>query len=265
MNVQELFKLANIDKVADAYMLMHAVFPDYAKLRIQDKIHSLVGLRKAIWDNSIAFRTCTPECKDEQEMIFILEMDAEYWQDKGKKEFTSFSVKKQEVEDKLKQTLTQRDDCGEGRIKHYAIDMESLESLASYDVAQVSVMKYGVEACCSEILYELFWFGYTKEQREKNLKTFYESLDEAIAEMEESPTEGTVSAEEFFKEMHEELMNGCDDEDEKQYMMLEYDFNQSVKEIKDRYSNKVLKNNHQRVINAIRSEWCIGEKDTTIA
>ncbi|MCD8069582.1 MAG: hypothetical protein LUE87_12020, partial [Lachnospiraceae bacterium] len=245
MKVQELFCRANFDRVVDAYILMFPPFRDYDRIPIKEKLARLGRLKQAIRDNCDSFRACVPSLKNESYTIFILELESGLWEDKGKPEFWNFAVRDEELREKAGRNFDQWRNEGEDRLERYGIDMTPMNVLASYEVAGESVSRYGIEACCAVIFFELFWFGYTDEQRAEGIEALKKELDESMEEFERDGKDSGIPAEEFFDQMFEEILNDCENEDERQYMILEREFHHSVEDINRRFGKKVSEHNDQ--------------------
>ena len=101
------------------------------------------------------------------------------------------------------------------RIRHYGIDTEPLERIAGYHMSELCVKQLGTAACCAEILYELFSFGFTDEERRKTIAAFQKELKRAEEELAEGKRD---SPEDICEEVYREWTHSCEDPDLKQYI-----------------------------------------------
>ncbi len=254
MTVQELFQIADMEKTVDAYLLMYAPSYDDERVSAREKLDRWLRLKSAVRENCRLFRDCAAEKAEEPETIFILELESPSWEERGQREFECFSVKDREASEKARRNFTVWNREGDCRIEHYVIDMTPMKTLAGYSIAGNSVKEYGAELCCATVLDELFWDGYTEESRKENVGRIRTELEERVRKMEDHP-ESLIPAEKVYGELRQNIMGECEDEDERQHMMMEHTYEKSVEEIEMRHAAKILERNHQKVIGAIREEY----------
>lgn len=261
MNVQELFRQADPDRVAEAYFLQHDDINPNKKYSVDEKVDIAFHIKEQIREHIKRFSTCDIKT-EESYTIFVIENLCDYYEDKGKTELYTFSINDNEAISKIQEKSTEWDDKGEDQIDNYGIDACKLEEVAGYSIAEECVRTLGVTACCMEILFELFWFGYTDEDREENLQKLLKEADESIEEIEERKSYS--STKEFFDEVWQELLDECEDDDERQHMILEKKYEdkmedieewQKMKNIEKRYTHKVWEENHKKTIAIIRNEY----------
>ncbi|MCD8023262.1 MAG: hypothetical protein LUF30_09945 [Lachnospiraceae bacterium] len=251
MTVQELFQLAETERVEEAYFLQHTIFYPYEKYSVDTKVDAVFRIKKSIREHIARFAACDAEAKVPC-TIFVAELSCENYEDKGQKELYLFSVHDAEAQEKVQMNFALWNDAKEDRIEHYGIDMCKVEDIAGYQVAEASIENLGVTVCCAEILYEFFEFGYSDESKEKNIQSLYDSLDESMKEMDEGIYH---SGEEIFQKIWQEMLDETENEDERQHMILKRKYEDSVREIEGRFREKVLEENHYTVIGLVRAEY----------
>lgn len=251
MMIQELFQQAESNHVEEAYFLQHKVFESYEKHSLYEKIEAVMRIKKHIREHVIRLATCNIS-REEPQTVFIIELPCECYEDKGKTEITLFSIFDDEAHQKVRRDFSLWTENGECRIERYGIDMSKPESIAGYHIARKSVEMLGITACCVEILYELFEFGYSDESREKNIQELYDRIKEAEKDIEEGKF---YSHEEVFEQLWEEMLGNCKNTDEREHMILKREYESKVEKIERRYTQKILKANHKKIIEMIRDEY----------
>lgn len=160
--------------------------------------------------------------------------------------YSPFYVKKSEVSEKLKKgniTLWNGDE--DTRIEHYAIDYVDIEELLGYEICP-NTLSLNYNLLIAIILIETSRFGFTKEQKDKNLDNLATLLEESIKNIDESKT---CTLEEFDLEMdkwHEKILGRKETEDEKIKRKKE-------KEQRQLRTEKIMNKNHLIVINDVKS------------
>lgn len=127
------------------------------------------------------------------------------------------------------------------------------EEIAGWNVSDVCIEKYGMLACATEILNEIFEFGYSDEMRKKNQKNLEDELKKSIEELENG---GGVSSsdDDFWEEMEKKLQEHMT-EDEKEHRRLELEYEAKVEELERKACYKVMEENHQMNIELVREEY----------
>ncbi|MCD7923094.1 MAG: hypothetical protein LUE14_07510 [Clostridiales bacterium] len=250
MQVQELFQQADPYRVEEAYFLQHTIFYPYERYSLSEKVDIVIRIKEYIREHVSRLAACEI-CAEEPQTIFIVGLPCTSYEDKGNTELTLFSIFDTEAFQKTGADFSLWGE-EEQRVEHYGIDMCKIESIAGYHIARSSVDTLGIDVCCAEILYQIFEFGYSDKSREKNIQALCERLDEAIAEAKEGKS---YSHEEVFDHLWQEMLERCTDEDERQHMILEKEYEDKVEEIERRYTNRILENNHQKLIALVREEY----------
>ncbi len=251
MKVQELFRRADPGRIEEAYFLQHTIFYPYERYSISEKVDMVIRMKEYIREHVNRLATCEI-CEEEPQTIFIVELPCESYEEKGNTEPTLFSIFDNKAYQKMRTDFSLWSGEEEYRIEHYGIDMCKVESIAGYHIARSSVETLGIDACCAEILYQLFEFGYSDKSREKNIRALCERLDEGIEEAKEGKS---YSYEEVFGHLWQKMLEHCADEDERQHMVLKKEFEDKVERIERRYTNRILEDNHRKLIALVREEY----------
>lgn len=95
---------------------------------------------------------------------------------------------------------------------------------------------------------KLFYFGFTDEYRNEKIDEIKQSLEESIDDMEKGHCN---SIDEFSKELEQDILDSCESEEEKQYILLERDFKEKTKEFRNLYTKKILEINYNKSMEMI--------------
>lgn len=252
MNVQELFEQADPEIVFYAYTLLEPVFSDYDERSIAEQAHIYRGLKGHIEKYCDKLANVDLDYSCEPMTIFVLGMRDTSWGCSYKKDIRCHVIKDSEAFEGINKKFTLWNDNGEIRIEHYGIDFVELSELASYSVAEESIEQLGADVCCATILQDLFEWGLTEESRSEN----HDDLIEKLAESEKDIEEGRCySADEVFEELEKKYFSELLTEDEKEHRRLEKEYKNKVREIESRHSSKIIDEDHQMFIEAVRSEY----------
>ena len=118
-------------------------------------------------------------------------------------------------------------------------------------MAEESIKNIGVNACYAAILWDLFVWGLTEESRENSSKKLKKSLEKSKKDIEEGKYH---SAEDVLKKLEQRIIDECS-EDEKQHRIYEKEYKKKVKEIEECHAERVFKDNHEKFIKAVKSEF----------
>ena len=226
MTVQELMNHVEPNRVADAYILYDYHFSkDNFEQTLVEKYEHVSKIRHIISENIREFKKCEIDASKGAYTLFIMETLVDRYDDSW------------------------RD--GEVRINHYGFDMDRMSVIAGYKVADSSIELLGKEICAAYILSSMFFFGFMREDREKNLEKFFEDLEESVKEIERGEV---VSHELIFEELEEELKKDMSDE-EIAYQKAKKNFEKNVEEIEEKHRHKMLAERHQMYVDTIRREY----------
>ena len=253
--VKELFLNLDKEDIIKAYRLMFDIIPSYEQ--VSYTIPELIKADKKfdekariLIDDIIVAEK--PNVPDDDMVIFVIQLASEDYDDKTKKSFHSMALYENEFREKAGKDFQVWASDGEETISHYAYDMETLERIANFRIADQSVEECSAVVCAAVIFNEITFHGYDKERRQENIEKLKKELRESLDEIDESKT---ISAEEFFEKMHRDLLDSIEDEDERRYYELEHDFEKSVEDIKRKWRSQIMETNHQKVIKHIKAEW----------
>lgn len=160
--------------------------------------------------------------------------------------YSPFYVKKSEVLEKLKKgDITLWNGNEDTRIEHYAIDYVDIEELLGYEICP-NTLSLNYNLLIAIILIETSRWGFTKEQKDKNLNNLESLIEESIKNIDESKT---CTLDEFDLEMdkwREEILGRKETKEEKQKRKEENEERQLRTE-------KIINKNHLIVINDVKS------------
>lgn len=242
MKVKELFKMA---KKEDIVFLCFMLF-DYLEIKnrkMQDVLEAkerFSGLMFQRIDKIIQV-----EDENTEDMVFVVKHENESYENRGEFYYSTFSVEMEEAKNKLKNLDNER-------IENYAYEMCDFEEIANFEVSKESVREYGKELCCAIILNEINFFGLTDETRAKEINEMKKSLGESL---EESEKGHTISGEDFLEELKQEILDDCESEEERKYILLEREFGEKTKEFRQAYMQKMIEKNHKKIIEMIKKSF----------
>lgn len=257
MNIKEVLNKCNNEDIITSYLLLFDVipYPDSLNISTKDKL-IITNKFKIKADKFISDLKKLEPAKTVNEMtIFFTELKEASKERICEKYSYSFALENNEVKEKVEKDFTLWNDTKEVRIEHYAYDMSPLSELLSYNIASVSIDELGGPICIAMILDEVFHYGYDIEQtdtrREEFKKTITAALDEAISDLDKSKS---ISLEDFMADMEKEILDSCNDDDERNYIIEQRKFKKNVNDIESRYSYKVNTENHNHLIKLIKEE-----------
>ena len=252
MTVQELMNHVEPNRVADAYILYDYHFSkDNFEQTLVEKYEHISKIRHIISENIREFKKCEIDASKGAYTLFIMETLVDRYDDSWRDELDGFIICDEEILPVLDKDFHLFNDDGEVRINHYGFDMDRMSVIAGYKVADSSIELLGKEICAAYILSSMFFFGFMREDREKNLEKFFEDLEESVKEIERGEV---VSHELIFEELEEELKKDMSDE-EIAYQKAKKNFEKNVEEIEEKHRHKMLAERHQMYVDTIRREY----------
>ncbi len=251
MNVQELFIKADPERVFYGYTIIRPVFDDFEPISLEDQTLAYVKLKEHIADVCDVLKTCEIDMGNDPRTLFVMKRRSTVYGESYLGDLENWVLKDRDVLEALDKDFRIWDDEGEMRIPHYGIDFVPVTTLAGYTVASESVNHMGINICCATILRGLFMWGFTDEAREKRLEELEADLDAGLKGYEE----GRVYTHEEVMEKLENELFANSSEDEKEHRRLEKEYKKSVKEIENRYIEKVIQEDHQFFIDAVKYEF----------
>ncbi len=251
MTVQELFKECDPELVFYAYTLVSPVFGDYDDHSLEEKAHAYRRLKDHIMESCQRLSSDGIDYSCEPMTIFILDNQCDEWGKSYLKDVYFTVVKDSEAYERIGDDFANWNDEGDNGLERYGIDFVRLSELAGYTVAEQSIENMGINTCCAAILLELFIWGFTEEDRERNSEDLKKDLDESVQDIKDGRC---YSWDEFIEELDREIIADCS-EDEKQHRIYEKEYKNKVEEIERCYAEDVYEINHQKYIEAVISEF----------
>lgn len=252
MIVQELMNEVDPNRVADAYILFDYHFSkDNFEQSLVEKYQHIEKVRHVISENIREFKACEIDSSKGAYTLFVMETPVDSYEDSWKKDLDGFLIYDKEILPVLDKDFRLFNDDGEVLINHYELDMEYMDVMAGYRVADSSIDLLGKEICAAYILSSMFFFGFMREEREKNLAKFFEDLEESVKQIERGKV---VSHKLIFEEFEEELEKKMSEE-ERAYQKAKKDFEKAVEEIENKHRHKVFAEREQLYIDIIRKEY----------
>lgn len=252
MTVQELMTNVDVNRVADAYLLLDYYFSDdNFEQTLRQKYEAVPCLRHILRENIYLFKNVEVNTKREPHTIFIMEVSTEDYDESWKKKLEGFSIADNDVIPVINKDFRLFDDDGDQRINHYCFDMTPLEDLAGYTIAQSAIEILGSEICAAYIMSVVFRFGLTPIERENNISDLYKQLDESIKSVEEG---NLISHEELMEALEIDLFSKST-EDERTYWTAEKVFKEATESIRNKHLKQVYADRHQQYIDEIRREF----------
>lgn len=252
MRVQELFKKVDAVEVADAYLVMHIIFYPYEHRTLREKIHAAGKLRQMIAESIQGFISCNAMIGDRQKTIFLFEEKETEYPPQGNVNYSLSAVYDEQACRNMEASSMQEESRAGKRIAHCEINRDSMEKVAGYLISELCVKRFGEAACCAEILYHFFSFGFTDEERQKNITALQERLKTADKEIAEGKNH---FLEDLCEELHRKLIDNCEDPDLRQYMILAREHEKLTADIISRHRMEVLKENQRNAEELVREEY----------
>lgn len=253
MNVKELFEQADSEEITAAFFLMNTFFYDYEKLSFMEKVDRAKNYKKAVSEHIKQFRSCEPMKCEEERTIFVYERKSEEYETRDQVDYSLTLVRNQEAKEKVKGSESLWNNEGKSRIKHYGIDLMPVEEIAACRISQESVKEIGMAGCCGKILFELFRFGLSGSERTKNIQDFESKLD--IEEAMDSEEGESMKPNELYEDFYQDMLDSCEDENMKQYLILEHEFDKNTEAIREHFVSSRIEENHQQITDMIRREF----------
>lgn len=253
MTIKELMSQVDINRVADAFLLLDYGFSESNyENNFFEKYEAIPKIRKIIKENIRLFTECTPNKDTVPHTVFITyHQDDEDYENLGKKVFSCFATCDENVLQVLEKDFHIFDNEGEARVQHYSVDYTPMKDMVNYVIAESSIKELGKEICVAKILSELFFWGAFPEDREKKVEKLYEELTKPITENELIDSK---SFEEIMKKHMDKLLSNVS-ADEKAYYMAKERFEKETEEIQKRYRYKIDDEIQKQYIQAIKMEY----------
>ncbi len=259
MNVQELFRKADPERVFYGYTLIRPVFEDLDAISKEEQTLGYVKLKGYIAEACEQIQTCNLETSEEDaSTIFVMKRSSLTYGESYMGELESRVIKDREAFDVLDKNFRIWDDQGDVKLSFYSVDFTSIKKLAGYTIADESVSHVGINICCAAILRPLFFWGFTEAKRRERYKELIESLKEIEERSDEKNYKEKKDGEQSFDEFMEELERRYPvdwSDDEKEHIRLEKEFKNSVKDIEKRHIEKIVKEDHEAFIAAVKCEY----------
>lgn len=185
------------------------------------------------------------EDQNTESMVFVVKYEEESYENQGEFYYSTFSVEKEEAKNKLKNFDNER-------IENYAYEACSFEEIANFEVAKASIEEYGIELCCAVILNEINFFGLTNETRAKEISELKKSLEESLEDIQNGRT---ISGEDFLEELKQEILDNCESEEEREYILLNREFEEKTEEFRMDYMQKIIEKNHVQIMEMIKKSF----------
>lgn len=185
------------------------------------------------------------EDQNTESMVFVVKYEEESYENQGEFYYSTFSVEKEEAKNKLKNFDNER-------IENYAYEACSFEEIANFEVAKASIEEYGIELCCAVILNEINFFGLTDETRAKEISELKKSLEESLEDIQNGRT---ISGEDFLEELKQEILDNCESEEEREYILLNREFEEKTEEFRMDYMQKIIEKNHVQIMEMIKKSF----------
>ena len=186
MTIKELMSQVDVNRVADAFLLLDYSFSENNyQNNFFEKYEAIPKIRKIIEENIRLFDECKPNEDTVPHTVFIMyHQDDEDYENLGKKVFSCFATRDEEVLQVLEKDFHIFDNEGEDEVQHYGIDNAPMKDMVNYVIAESSIKEIGKEICVAKILSELFFWGTFPEDREKKVNELYKKLIQPITEKE---------------------------------------------------------------------------------
>lgn len=254
MTVQELMGQVDSNRVADAYILLDYQFSkDNEEQTLVEKYERIPKLRHVIVENIREFQECKIDEAQAKHTLFVLEVASESYENSRKKELYGFVTRDEDILPVVDKDFRLFDDEGKARVNFYGFDMDHMNELAGYKVADSSIEVLGKDICAAYILSEIFFFGFMTEEREKNIDDFIDELEESAKQIDRGECKCS-SYEDLCAEFEAECEKKLS-EDELAYHKAKNHFEKEVEEIVDRHNRRVCDERHQLYIDTIRAEY----------
>lgn len=251
MTVQELFKQVNKEDMFLSFIRRYDIIESYDhRGTVAQEVEIYKYFKKQLFDYVDRMSNCEIK-NDKESIVFVIDTPACDFEDKKRREYEIFCLDKDEYLNKCNKDFHIWDEDTGIRIQHYSFSFSEINKVAGYEIAQKSVVEYGIEAVCAAIAHEMeaFSFGREEEKRED----FFKSLDEQIEKAKNNETE-FIPAEDVFAELKADLRSRCSDE-ENEYFDAEDEFYEKIKHLKDAWWTNEMNKKHQVLIDFIKENY----------
>ena len=260
MTVQDLFQIQNKEDILDAYMFDYGYNHNRVEARKRSILENIQRTRNERTNVSKFIdymRTCKPVQPKQKYVLMAIPETSMFYEDKGHADMVNtFYVDADEAFQKM--SSSDWDDAHINVIAHYAYEMLPAEEAAGFEVAEVSLRYLHPLAIIADIINELTFFGYDQCARMERVKELKMELTEAVEEIKTNSEKGAPTGrlyEEYAEEHHKQALEACESEDERAYMILEEEFDQKTREIRDRYTEIILEINRKQMVHFYKEEF----------
>ena len=252
MKVKELFlkNKKNLDSIIETFKKEITIFEDYElETFSQEKIDNIYNNLEKILRNKIK-EIINIEQENVDNVIFILKLNEQCFETKLKETYLhSFSCKKSEIDEKIKEEFTLWNDNNGNRIEHYCYDYTPLKEIANSDVYFSNEISK-IQAICV-LLDNIIEHGYTEEMREESLSKLMDMLDESIKDIENG---NFIDAETMFEELDNDILDGASNE-EKESILKNREFRKKYQNEIDICNYLTNRINHKKCISLIEEYY----------
>ena len=223
MKVKELFAKVKKEDILRAYRIMFELNSSSDKAKYS--VPELVAYDKSFDEMAGKFIDAVVNVGESEVLknmvIFVTQFSSEDYEEKNQKYFSSGAVYENEFRDKAGKDFTVWRHNGENNLTLYAYEMDSLESIANYRIAEQSIEDCSAVVCATEIFNEMIFHGLDKECRQDSIDKLKLDLDKAMGEVDEGKF---ISSDDLFTKMYQEELQSLKDEDERRHYELEHEY-----------------------------------------
>lgn len=242
MNIQELFKSVDPEKVFLSYIRRYDIIESYDhRFEVYQEVEAYEKFKEDLFDFIKIMEMAKIE-KNKDILVFVVDLNEVDFDDKKKKRFEVFAVEKEKF---LKQIQTNFSFYGESEnnIDRFTISFSKVEKVAGYEISDKSLKEYGKEAVVSAICHEMQMFDFGRDN--DAIEDFKESLEKSEKDIKEGKC---IPAEEVFENLKEEFYSKIEDTDVLEYFKKHDEFENEIKEIKERWISKTINENAKKLI-----------------
>ena len=246
MNIQELFKNVNPEKVFLSYIRRYDIIESYDhRFEVFQEVEVYEKFKEDLFDFIKIVQMAKTDIKTDR-TLFVVDLNELDFDDKNKKRFEVFAINNKDIKEKMNKNFSFYGET-DNNIDRIGITFSKIETVAGYEIFEKSLNMYGLEAVAAAICHEMQLFDFGRD--EEGINNFYESLERSEKDIKEGKT---IPADEVFKNLKEKLYADIKDNDTLKYFKEQDIFEEKIKDIKEKWMNAKIKENGKKLIDFIK-------------
>ncbi len=248
MNVQELFKNVNPEKVFLSYIRRYDIIESFDhRFEVFQEVEIYEKFKEDLFDFIKIVQMAKIDTKTDR-TLFIVDLNELDFDDKNKKRFEVFAINNKDIKEKMNRNFSFYGET-DNNIDRIGITFSKIETVAGYEIFEKSLNAYGFEAVAAAICHEMQLFDFGRNEEE--IEEFWESLEKSEKDIEEG---NTIPADEAFKNLKEKFYADIKDNDTLKYFKEHDIFEEKIKDIKEKWVETKIKENGKKLIDFTKTK-----------